>query len=51
MNLTLEQALVVDLEMLISQYITQGMAPGRVEELLQEAAEGIFENLSEEDAA
>lgn len=50
MQPTLEQAFTMDLEQLISQYINQGMAPGRVEELMQESAEGLFENLSEEDA-
>ena len=50
MQPTLEQAFTIDLEQLISQYITQGMAPGRVEEIMQQAVEGLFESLSEEDA-
>jgi hypothetical protein len=50
MQPTLEQAFTIELEQLISQYITQGMAPGRVEEIMQQAAEGLFESLSEEDA-
>lgn len=48
--MNLEQSFTGDLELLISQYISQGMAPGRVEELMQQAIEGMFENLNEEDS-
>lgn len=50
MNINLEQSFTMELEVLISQYISQGMAPGRVEEVMQQAIEGMFENMSEVDA-
>ena len=49
MEPTLEQAFVIELELLISYYISKGIAPGLLEERLLQATEGLFESLSEED--
>jgi hypothetical protein len=43
MELTLDQAFTADLELLISQYISKGMAPGQAEEIMQQAGEQMFE--------
>jgi hypothetical protein len=50
MNMDMKQSFTVELELLISQYISKGMQPGLVEEIMQQAIEGMFENMSEVDA-
>jgi len=49
MQLTLEQSFAIDLELLISQYITKGMTPGAVEEVLYSSVEDLFSSDSPED--
>jgi len=49
MNINLEQSFTMELEVLISQYISQGMDPGRVQDVMKQAIDGMFENMSEVD--
>jgi hypothetical protein len=49
MQLTLEQSFAIDLELLISQYITKGMTRDAVEEALYSSVEDLFNCDSPED--
>ena len=49
MQLTLEQSFAIDLELLISQYITKGMTRDAVEEALYSSVEDLFCSDSPED--
>jgi hypothetical protein len=45
------QDFTVDLELMISEYVSKGMNPEQIKLIMQHAAAEILENLSPEDAA